>query len=116
MGRSKPSVRRTVSLWFKLCVKRWNETLAPRPYEARWQLDFLARWKTKKYFIYTEGAIELDGYPVLNPEGRFSKEQIRRINTAILNQMPESGCAKTPAPRPAGAAMEIGCKVIEQIV
>jgi hypothetical protein len=29
----------------------------------------------------------LDGYPVLNPEGRFSKEQIRRINTAILNQV-----------------------------
>ena len=87
MGRSKPSVRRTVSLWFKLCVKRWNETLAPRPYEAKWQLDFLARWKAKKYFIYTEGAIELDGYPVLNPEARFSEDQIRRINTAILNQV-----------------------------
>ena len=101
---------------FKLCVKRWNETAAPRPSrrsisttghasptaatmidmrhgplptqdEAKWQLDFLARWKAKKYFIYSEGAIELDGYPVLNPEGRFSKEQIRRINTAILNQV-----------------------------
>ena len=71
---------------FKLCVKRWNETAAPRPYEAKWQPDFLARWKAKKYFIYSEGAIELDGYPVLNPEGRFSEEQIRRINTAILNQ------------------------------
>jgi hypothetical protein len=34
---------------------------------AKWQLDFLARWKAKKYFIYSEGAIELDGYPVLNP-------------------------------------------------
>jgi hypothetical protein len=29
----------------------------------------------------------LDAYPVLNPEGRFSGEQIRRINTAILNQV-----------------------------
>ena len=46
-----------------------------------------ARWKTKKYFIYSEGAIELDGYPSLNPEGRFSEEQIWRINTAILNQV-----------------------------
>jgi hypothetical protein len=84
--------------------------------EPKRQLDFLARWKAKKYLVYSEDAIELDGYPVLNPEGRFSKEQIRRINTAILNQVPESGCAKTPAPRPAGAAMEIGGKVIEQIV
>ena len=55
--------------------------------EAKWQLYFLRRRRAKKYFIYSEGAIELDGYPVLNPEGRFSKEQIRRINTAILNQV-----------------------------
>ena len=55
--------------------------------EAKWQLDFLARWKAKKYFIYSEGAIELDGYPALNPGGRFSQGQIRRINTAILNQV-----------------------------
>ena len=59
----------------------------PTQDEAKWQLDFLARWKAKKYFIYSEGAIELDGYPVLNPEGRFSGEQIRRINTATLNQV-----------------------------
>jgi hypothetical protein len=54
---------------------------------AKWQLDFLASWKAKKYFIDSEGAIELDGSPVLNPEGRFSEEQIRRINTTILNQV-----------------------------
>jgi hypothetical protein len=71
---------------FKLCVKRWNETAAPRPCKAKWQLDFLARWKAKKYFIYSQGAIELDGYSVLKPEGRFSGEQIRRTKTAILNQ------------------------------
>jgi hypothetical protein len=100
---------------FKLCVKRWNETAARRPsrrsisttgqpsptaatmidmrhgtlptqVEANWQLDFLARWKAK-HSIYSEGAIELDGYPVLSPEGGFSEEQIRRINTAILNQV-----------------------------
>ena len=57
----------------------------PTQDEAKWQLDFLARWKAKKYFIYSEGAIELDGYPVLNPEKRFSKEQVWRISTTILN-------------------------------
>ena len=130
---------------FKLCVKRWNETAAPRPSrssistpgqpsptaatmidmrhgplptqdEAKWQLDFLARWKAKKYFIYSEGAIELDGYPVPNPEGRFSKEQIRRINTAILNQVgPNQDALRHLHQRPEGAAMRIRDKVIEQV-
>ncbi len=51
----------------------------PTEDEVKRQIDFLARWKTNQYFIYSEGAIELDGYSLLNPEGRFSKEQIRRI-------------------------------------
>jgi len=51
----------------------------PTEDEVKRQIDFLARWKANQYFIYSEGAIELDGYPLLNPEGRFSKEQVRRI-------------------------------------
>ena len=52
---------------------------SPTESEVKRQIDFLARWKANQYYIYSEGAIELDGYPLLNPEGRFSKEQIRRI-------------------------------------
>jgi len=48
-------------------------------YEVKRQLDFLARWKVNQYYFYTEASIELDGHPLLNPEGRFSKEQVRRI-------------------------------------
>src|SRR5579864_9462121 len=51
----------------------------PTENEVKRQIDFLARWKANQYYVYSEGAIELDGYPLLNPEGRFSKEQIRRI-------------------------------------
>jgi hypothetical protein len=51
----------------------------PTEDEVKRQLDFLARWKANQYFIYSEGAIELDGYPLLNPDGRFSKQQIRHI-------------------------------------
>ena len=43
------------------------------------QLDFLARWKANQYFLYSEGNIELKGYPLLNPQARFTKDQIRRI-------------------------------------
>ena len=53
----------------------------PTQIVANWQLDFLARWKAK-HSIYSEGAIEL-----LHPERWFSKEQIRQINTTILNQV-----------------------------
>ena len=59
----------------------------PTQDEAKWQLDFLGRWKAKKYFIYSEGAIELDCYPLLHPEGRFSKEQIRRIQSGQPESM-----------------------------
>ncbi len=47
--------------------------------EVKRQLDFLTRWKANQYYFYSEASIELDGYPLLNPEGRFSKEQVRDI-------------------------------------
>jgi hexosaminidase len=51
----------------------------PTEDEVKRQIDALARWKANQYYFYTEASIELDGYPLLNPEGRFSKAQIRRI-------------------------------------
>src|SRR5690242_7848122 len=47
--------------------------------EVKRQLDFLARWKANQYYFYSEASIELDGYPLLNPGGRFSKAQVARI-------------------------------------
>jgi hypothetical protein len=51
----------------------------PTEEEVKRQLDFLARWKENQYYFYNEASIELDGYPLLNPHGQFTKEQIRRI-------------------------------------
>ena len=51
----------------------------PREAEADRQLDFLARWKANQYYFYNEASIELDGYPLLNPGGRFTREQVGRI-------------------------------------
>jgi hypothetical protein len=50
--------------------------------EAKWQIDFLGGRRRS-----ISSTAKLDGYPLLHPEGRFSKEQIRRINTTILNQV-----------------------------
>jgi hypothetical protein len=51
----------------------------PKVEEIKNQLDFLARWKTNQYFFYSEASIELEGYPLLMANARFTKEQIKDI-------------------------------------
>jgi hypothetical protein len=47
--------------------------------EVKRQIDFIAKWKGNQYFFYSEGNIELHGYPLLNPEARFTQQQIRDL-------------------------------------
>jgi hypothetical protein len=47
--------------------------------QVKKQIDLLARFKGNQYFFYSEANIELDGYPLLNPAARFSKDQVREI-------------------------------------
>ena len=51
----------------------------PRVEEIKNQLDFLARWKTNQYLFYSEASIELDGYPLLMANARYTQEQIKDI-------------------------------------
>src|SRR5690606_24410286 len=51
----------------------------PTVEEIKHQLDFLAMWKTNQYYFYSEVNIELDGYPLLIPNARFTKEQIKEL-------------------------------------
>ncbi len=51
----------------------------PTEDEIERQIDFLARWKGNQYYFYSELSIELKGYPLINPGGRYSQEQVRRI-------------------------------------
>jgi hypothetical protein len=47
--------------------------------EVKRQIDFIARWKGNQYFFYSEGNIEMRGYPLLNPQARFTQQQIREL-------------------------------------
>ncbi|HZQ43606.1 MAG TPA: glycoside hydrolase family 20 zincin-like fold domain-containing protein [Acidobacteriaceae bacterium] len=47
--------------------------------EVKHQIDFIAEWKGNQYFFYSEANIELRGYPLLNPQARFTQQQIREI-------------------------------------
>jgi len=51
----------------------------PTEEEVKRQLDFLARWKANQYYFYNEASVELRGYPLLNPGGRFTQDAVRRI-------------------------------------
>jgi hexosaminidase len=51
----------------------------PTVQEVERQLDFLARWKANQYYFYSEDSIELKGFPLINPEGRFTQRQVREI-------------------------------------
>lgn len=51
----------------------------PTVEEIKRQIDFLALWKANQYYFYSEASIELDGYPLLNPEGRYTQSQVRDI-------------------------------------
>lgn len=56
-----------------------SEGPLPTEAEIKRQIDFLARWKANQYYFYNEANIELSGYPLLNPEARFSRRQIESI-------------------------------------
>jgi hexosaminidase len=43
------------------------------------QIDFLSTWKANWYLFYSEASIELDGYPLLMVDARYTKEEIAKI-------------------------------------
>ena len=47
--------------------------------EIKKQIDFLARFKTNQYYFYSEASIELEGYPLLMANARYTKEQVKDI-------------------------------------
>ena len=51
----------------------------PTEQEVYRQIDAIARWKGNQYYFYSETSIELQGYPLLSPDARFSADQVRRI-------------------------------------
>jgi hypothetical protein len=51
----------------------------PAEDEIKRQIDTLARWKGNQYYFYSELSIELKGYPLINPGGRYTQDQVRRI-------------------------------------
>jgi hypothetical protein len=47
--------------------------------EIERQIDLLARFKANQYFFYSEMNIELEGYEVVNPDARYTRDEVRHI-------------------------------------
>ncbi len=47
--------------------------------EAERQIDLMARFKINQYYFYSEASIEFEGYEVVNPNGRYSREEVRHV-------------------------------------
>jgi hexosaminidase len=47
--------------------------------EVERQIDLMARFKANQYFFYTEASIEFEGYDIVNPNGRYSREEVRHV-------------------------------------
>jgi hypothetical protein len=47
--------------------------------EAERQIDLMARFKANQYYFYTEASIEFEGYDVVNPNGRYSRDEVRHV-------------------------------------
>jgi hexosaminidase len=47
--------------------------------EIERQLDLLARFKANQYYFYSEASIEFEGYELVNPDGRYTRDEVRRV-------------------------------------
>jgi hypothetical protein len=47
--------------------------------EVERQLDLMARYKANQYYFYSEASIEFEGYDVVNPNGRYTREEVRHV-------------------------------------
>ena len=47
--------------------------------EAERQIDLMARFKANQYYFYSEASIEYEGYDIVNPNGRYSRDEVRQV-------------------------------------
>jgi hexosaminidase len=47
--------------------------------EIKQQIDFLSCWKANQYYFYSEASIELEGYPLLMADARYTKDQVKEV-------------------------------------
>src|SRR5262249_7846474 len=57
----------------------FSEGELTRVSEVKPQIDLMARFKANQYYFYSEASIEFDGYDIVTPEGRYSRDEVRHV-------------------------------------
>ena len=47
--------------------------------EIERQIDLLAHFKANQYYFYSEASIEFEGYELVNPDARYTRDEVRHI-------------------------------------
>jgi hypothetical protein len=47
--------------------------------EIERQVDLLARFKANQYYFYSEASIEFEGYELVNPDARYTRDEVRHV-------------------------------------
>jgi hexosaminidase len=72
-------IRDWPSLPYRGTMMDFSHTQLPTVAEVKRQIDFLARWKANHYVFYSEASIELDGFPTLMAEARYTQDEVREV-------------------------------------
>jgi hexosaminidase len=67
------------SLAYRGFMMDMSHAQLPKIEEIKHQIDFLSRWKANQYFFYSEASIELEGFPLLMANARYTKAQVREV-------------------------------------
>jgi hexosaminidase len=67
------------SLAYRGFMMDMSHAQLPKIEEIKHQIEFLSRWKANQYFFYSEASIELEGFPLLMANARYSREQVREV-------------------------------------
>lgn len=72
-------IRDWPSLAYRGTMMDFSHAQLPTVAEAKRQIDFLARWKANHYVFYSEASIELEGFPTLMAEARYTRDEVREV-------------------------------------
>jgi hypothetical protein len=67
------------TLAYRAMMMDFSEGESVKVSEVERQIDLLTRFKANQYFFYTEASIEFEGYDVVNPNGRYTREEVRHV-------------------------------------
>ena len=72
-------IRDWPSLPYRGTMMDLSHAQLPTVAEIKRQIDFLARWKANHYVFYSEASIELEGFPTLMSEARYTQDEVREV-------------------------------------